>query len=185
LADVAPTPDVVKYLAQFVKEVAHMVRPPLENTTALRAWRDRTLYRLLLRASRAETTTTLERIQQRGYTDISLSDTNLLANLDTEGTSISTLARRAGVTRQAASQQMVALEGAGYIERRSSDTDGRAVIIVQARRGRALLEDALDVVEDLEASYAEHLGQARLADLKETLSSLLDHIDPIGTLGRD
>jgi DNA-binding MarR family transcriptional regulator len=162
-----------------------MVRPQLDDITALRAWRDQTLYRLLVRASRAETTTTLERTHQRGYTDISLSDTNLLANLDTEGTSISALARRAGVTRQAASQQIAALERAGYIERSSSDTDGRAVIIVQTRRGRALLEDALDIVEDLEAAYAEHLGQARLEDLKETLSSLLKRIDPIGTLGRD
>jgi DNA-binding MarR family transcriptional regulator len=162
-----------------------MVRPPLDNTTALRAWRDQTLYRLLLRASRAETTTTLQRTHQLGYTDISISDTNLLANLDTEGTSISALARRAGVTRQAASQQIAALERAGYIERRSSDTDGRAVIIVQTPRGRALLDDALDIVEDLEAAYAEHLGQARLDDLKTTLSSLLDRIDPIGTLGRD
>jgi DNA-binding MarR family transcriptional regulator len=162
-----------------------MVRPPLDNTTALRAWRDQTLYRLLLRASRAETTTTLERTHQLGYTDISLTDTNLLANLDTEGTSISALARRSGITRQAASQQIAALERAGYIERRSSDTDGRAVIIVQTPRGRALLEDALDIVENLEGAYAEHFGQARLDDLKEALSSLLDRIDPIGALGRD
>jgi len=177
--------DLVKYLAQFVKEVAHMVRPSLDDTTALRAWRDQTLYRLLLRAGRAETTTTLERIHQRGYTDITLSDTNLLANLDTDGTTISALARRAGVTRQAASQQIAALERAGYVERRSSDSDGRAVIIVQTRRGRALLKDALDIVEYLEAAYEEHLGQARLTDLKESLSSLLVRIDPIGTLGRD
>src|ERR1700730_10654008 len=162
-----------------------MVRAPLDNTTALRAWRDQTLYRLLLRASRAETTTTLERTHQLGYTDISLTDTNLLANLDTEGTSISALARRSGVTRQAASQQIAALEPAGYIELLASDSDGRAVIIVQSPRGRALLEDALDIVENLEGAYAEHLGQARLADLKETLLSLLDRIDPIGTLGRD
>ncbi len=162
-----------------------MNRPSLENTPALRAWRDQTLYRLLLRASRAETMTTLERIHQRGYSDISLGDTNLLANLDTEGTSISALARRAGVTRQAASQQVAALERARYVERRDSDTDGRAVIIVQTPRGRALLEDALDIVQDLEAAYAEHLGHARLTELKDSLSSLLERIDPIGTLGRD
>jgi DNA-binding MarR family transcriptional regulator len=77
------------------------------------------------------------------------------------------------------------LERAGYIERRTSDTDGRAVIIGQTRRGRDLLADALDIVERLETAYAEHLGQARLTDLKESLSSLLDRIDPIGTLGPD
>jgi len=162
-----------------------MARPKLNDTRALRAWRDQTLYRLLLRATRAETTATLERVQLIGYTDISLGDTNLLANLDTEGTSISALARRAGVTRQAASQQIAALERSGYVERRPSRTDGRAVIIVQTARGRALLDDALDIVEDLEAVYAQHLGRAGLADLKESLKSLLDRIDPIGGLGRD
>jgi DNA-binding MarR family transcriptional regulator len=162
-----------------------IVRPPLTDPPALRAWRDQTLYRLLLRASRAETTATLEGIHQRGYTDISLTDTNLLANLDTDGTTISALARRAGVTRQAASQQIAALELAGYVERRPSDTDGRAVVIVQTAAGRSLLEDALEIVDDLERVYAEHLGDTRLAHLKQALSSLLARIDPVGTLGRD
>jgi DNA-binding MarR family transcriptional regulator len=175
----------VKLLAHSVKEVAHIVRPALHDNHALRAWRDQTLYRLLLRASRAETTTTLERVHQLGYTDVSLADTNLLANLDIEGTSISALARRAGVTRQAASQQVAALERAGYVERRPSDADGRAVSVIQTARGRALLEDALGIVEDLEAAYASHLGAARLTELKESLVSLLDRIDPTGTLGPD
>ncbi len=127
----------------------------------------------------------MERTRERGYTDISVSDANLLANLDTDGTSISALARRAGITRQAASQQVAALERAGYVERRTSATDRRAVIVVQTRRGRALLAEALDIVEDLEASYEQLLGSQGLADLKRSLSSLLDRIDPIGMLGRD
>jgi DNA-binding MarR family transcriptional regulator len=176
---------IVKLPAYFVKEVAHIVRPPLTDTVALRTWRDQTLYRLLLRASRAETTATLDGIRRRGFADISLSDANLLANLDTEGSAISALARRAGVTRQAASQQIAGLERAGYVERRSSTTDGRAVLIIQTPRGRDLLAAALDVVEELEASYAALLGHAGLKELKGALASLLDRIDPIGTLGRD
>lgn len=151
----------------------------------MRAWRDQTLYRLLLRASRAETTATLDGIRRRGFGDISLGDAGLLANLDTEGTSISALARRAGVTRQAASQQVAGLERAGYVERKSSSTDGRAVLIIQTQRGRDLLAAALDVVDELEASYAGHLGESGLKELKGTLASLLDRIDPVGTLGRD
>ena len=161
-----------------------MDRPALDDP-AIRAWRDQTLYRLLLRASRAETTETLRRINEIGYTDVSLSDTNLLANLDTGGTIISALARRAGVTRQAAGQQIAALERAGYVERRASESDARAAVIHQTDRGRALLDDALDVVAELEAGYAEVLGTARLATLKRLLTTLLDHIDPVGTLGRD
>ena len=161
-----------------------MARPTLDDP-AIRAWRDQTLYRMLLRGTRAETTTTLERIRQRGFADVSLADTNLLANLDTSGTIISALARRAGVTRQAASQQITLLERAGYVERRSSDTDGRAAVIHQTPRGRALLDDALDIVEELESGYADCVGSAQFARLKNLLSALLAHIDPIGTLGRE
>lgn len=59
------------------------------------------------------------------------------------------------------------------------------MVIIQTARGRALLESALEIVEDLERAYAEHLGETRLAELKEALSSLLARIDPVGTLGRD
>lgn len=89
------------------------------------------------------------------------------------------------MTRQAASQQIATLERAGYVDRRPSDSDGRAVVVVQTARGRALLSSALEIVEELEAGYAEYLGHARLADLKEGLSSLLEQIDPDGTLGPD
>src|SRR5215831_15526692 len=105
-----------------------MSRPALDDPV-IRSWRDQTLYRLLFRASRAETTATLERVRELGYTDVALADTTLLANVDLAGTVISALARRAGITRQAASQRVAALERAGYLVRRSSDSDGRAAVV--------------------------------------------------------
>lgn len=159
--------------------------PPFENSAELRAWRDQTLYRRLLRASRAEATATLQQIHGLGYRDVSLRDTNLLANLDTEGSTITSLAHRAGVTRQAASQQVAALERAGYVERHASDLDARAVTVLQTSRGRALLDVALAIVEELERGYLDVLGPRRYANLNAALSSLLDHIDPAGALGTD
>ena len=161
-----------------------MARPSLDDP-GLRAWRDATLYRLVLRASRAETTATLDAIRARGYDDVTLADTNLLANLDTAGTTITALGRRAGVTRQAASQQVAAFERAGYVERSPSEEDGRVAVIRQTDRGRALLDVALDIVDGLEAGYAEHLGPRKLVQLKRLLTELLVHVDPAGGLGPD
>lgn len=152
---------------------------------ALRAWREQTLYRLLLRATRAETTETLKRLRARGHTTVTMVYTNLLANLDTEGTTISALARRAGVTRQAASQVLLEIERDGYVTREPDPLDGRAVLVRQTPKGRALLQDALEVVAELEAEYAQHLSHDDLDALRQTLAALLDHIDPAGTLGRD
>jgi DNA-binding MarR family transcriptional regulator len=156
-----------------------------DDPEALRAWRDATLYRRLLRAVRAETTATLQAIHELGYDDVTLSDTNLLANLDTDGSTITALARRAGVTRQAASQQVAALEQAGYVKRYTSEVDARAVRVVQSARGRALLREALEVVAELEASYAAILGKQKLSTLKASLGDLLDEIDPSGVLSPD
>lgn len=161
-----------------------MSRPPLDEP-ALRTWRDQTLYRLLLRASRIEVTTTLERIHAAGFEDVTVADANFLANLDTNGTIISALARRAGVTRQAASQQIAHLERAGYVERRPSNADGRAAVIFQTERGLALLNQALDIVDQLEVAYEERLGSRRFATLKRLLTALVESEDPSGLLGRD
>jgi DNA-binding MarR family transcriptional regulator len=157
----------------------------LLESDELRAWRDATLYRLLFRASRAERTETLRRLHDRGWLDVTLADTGLLANLDTDGTSISALARRAGITRQAASQQVATLEREGYVTRRPDRADARATVVRQTAKGRRLLADAIDVVAVIEAEYARHIGVKRLRALKEQLRVLLDHIDPEGTLGQD
>jgi DNA-binding MarR family transcriptional regulator len=140
---------------------------------------------MLIRAARAETTETLRRLQARGYRDISLQDTNLLANLDTEGTTITALARRAGVTRQAASQQVAALARKGYVTRRADRSDARAVVVRHTAKGRRLLSDALDTVAELEGEYGRTLHDGGMTALKEALSRLLADIDPGGALGRD
>ena len=153
------------------------------DAAALRAWRDATLYRLVLRASQAERRETLARLRQRGYTDVTHTDTALLASLDTADTTISVLARRCGITRQAASQQVALLEHKGYVTRRPDPGDSRAVLVQRTGRGHALLADALQVVADIEAGYAEHLGAERLTALRELLADLLSHSDPTGALG--
>lgn len=148
----------------------------------LRRFREATLYRLLLRARRAENDEMVVRIRARGYPDLRASDPAVLANLDSEGSNISVLAAKTGVTRQAASQQIAEIETRGYVERRPDPADGRAVIVLRTDRGRQLLKDALEVVAELEAEYESLLGARRLASMKQALSDLLDHIDPQGRL---
>jgi DNA-binding MarR family transcriptional regulator len=156
--------------------------PASDDHAALRTWRDATLYRKLMRAGRAEATQTLAGIHERGYRDVTLTDTNLLANLDTAGCTVSDLARRAGVTRQSASQQVAALVQAGYVTTQASPTDRRASVVIQTDKGRALLETALEVVAELEAEYSAVLGPRRHAALHQALDVLLEYSDPGGLL---
>ena len=157
----------------------------MSEAEQLRAWRDATLYRLLFRASRAEVAETIARLRARGHANVTTGYTSLMANLDTEGTTISALARRAGITRQAASQQLVAIERDGYVARELDPSDGRAWLIRMTPKGRTLLADALDVVAGIEAEYAAAVGEDRLLELKALLGDVLAHSDPAGTLGKD
>jgi DNA-binding MarR family transcriptional regulator len=150
-----------------------------------RAWRDATLYRLAMRMSRTERTTTLERLQAKGYAHVTLTDTTLMANLDNDGTSITALARKAGITRQAASQQVLQLEKEGYLRRDPDPRDARAVLVFRTDLGHRLLDDAVRIVADLEHDYTRILGADDMATLKALLTRLLAEIDPDGLLGPD
>lgn len=160
-----------------------MIAPSLDPDQ-LRAFREQTLYRLLLRARRAENAEMVARIRGRGYADLQPSYPALLANLDTEGANLTVLAAKSGITRQAASQQLAEIEARGYVTRRPDPSDGRAVIVDRTERGRSLLRDALEVVTELEAGYAEQVGQQRFDAMKEVLSELLESIDPAGRLDK-
>jgi DNA-binding MarR family transcriptional regulator len=151
----------------------------------LRIFREQTLYRLLLRARRAENVEMVKQIRARGYEDLLPSYPTLLANLDEEGTSITRLAQRAGITRQAASQRIKEIESRGYVEAVPDPDDGRAVLVLRTRRGKALLRAALEVVSDLEAGYAHHMGEKRFDQLRTLLAELLEHIDSVGKLDEE
>ena len=159
--------------------------PDPQEADALRAWRDATLYRLTMRAHNAERGATFAALLDLGYGDVTQADMTLLANLDTEGTTISSLARRAGVSRQAASQAVVLLEAEGYVVRSPDPRDSRAVLVRRTERGRDLLADALRIVSELENGYRRQLGAEAFSDLTRHLTELLDRIDPQGALGRD
>jgi DNA-binding MarR family transcriptional regulator len=157
----------------------------LRDDEKLRAIRERTLYRLLTRAYRAQNTKMVERLRAMGYPDLATSYPGLLANLDTGGTIASALAAKAGITRQAAGQRLREIEAHGYVERQPDPHDRRAVLVQRTRKGKALLRDAIKVVTELEAEYAHYIGRASLDQLRDLLSELLQHIDPIGRLSRD
>jgi DNA-binding MarR family transcriptional regulator len=155
------------------------------DPASLRAWRDATLFRLLHRAGRAERAETAARVRARGHPTISLSYAELLSNLDTRGTSISDLARRAGVSRQAASQLLRSIERDGYVEREPHAGDARAVRVRMTPRGRALLSDALDVVRGIEAEYEDLLGREDLQHLRRILTTLVQRTDAAGSFDED
>jgi len=151
----------------------------------LRSYRNAKLYRPLARALRVYNRRLLDGLHERGFTDFSAAFPALLSNLDVEGTRIGILASRAGVTRQAAGQLLREIEKCGYVERKASKDDARAITVQFTGRGRRLLTAVFELVEQIERDFAAELGPGEFDQLRATLRRLADRIDPIGAFGAE
>jgi len=149
----------------------------------IRTRRQQMLLRLLFRLFRVMNDETVRRVREEGH-PLQPSFPRLLAYVDEErGSRVSTLAKKAGVTRQAASQLLDEIEAAGCVERRPDPDDGRAVRVHFTPKGRRMLAAGMKAMTDIEADYAGVIGKSELLAVKSSLSRLLASIDPEGELG--
>lgn len=139
------------------------------------ALRQRNIGRLFQRAARAYSELALKKLRAYGHEGLSLFHTALISNLDVEGSRIVTLARRAGVSKQAMGQLVAELEKRGYVERVPDPEDGRAVLVRFTAQGWQFLQDAYQVKLAIEAEYTAILSETGMKELWRLLDSLLAH----------
>jgi DNA-binding MarR family transcriptional regulator len=77
------------------------------------------------------------------------------------------------VSRQAVAQAVAALERHGYVRRAPDPLDARAQIIELAPRGRQALRVMRTNALNAEKRWEQILGRRRLAELRQTLQTLL------------
>jgi DNA-binding MarR family transcriptional regulator len=173
------------HFLSIVKEVSYYCEVPFppQGTEGLRKSRSTKLYRSLTRTLRVYNRLLVERLRARGFDDFSPAFPSLLTNLDADGTRIGVLARRAGVTRQAAGQLLREIERCGYVRRWDSPTDARATVIAFTPRGKRLLATVLELVEQIEGDFATMLGSGEFDRAREALFQIADRVDPGGALG--
>ncbi|HSV40096.1 MAG TPA: MarR family transcriptional regulator [Nocardioidaceae bacterium] len=152
------------------------------NADEVRATRERLLLRLLFRATHTMNADMAARLRARGWEDFRSPFTGVLSHLDTEGTTVTTLAERTGTTRQAVSQLTQTMERAGLLERVPNPHDRRSVMLRHTESGRRILLDAIEVMTEIEHEYAGLIGAGRADELKRLLGSLVTEIDPRGAL---
>jgi DNA-binding MarR family transcriptional regulator len=135
--------------------------------------RDDALGRLLLQAHRRAQAASLAKLQQRGHSNVRPGHLPVITNLDAEGTRITELANRAGMTRQMMGRLVRELEELDYVQSRPDPQDQRAVIVTLTERGTRFLGDAPAAIADVERDYAELLGADELAVLRAALVRLI------------
>jgi DNA-binding MarR family transcriptional regulator len=133
---------------------------------------------LLFRCARLLNELALARVRQRTGLAVRAAHTSLFPHVDLEGTRLTELARRLGVSKQAAAQLVDEMVAMGVLERVPDPDDARARRIRFARRrGSIVLMEGLALLGEIEAELAGHLGRRRFEELRRTLSQLLDLLE--------
>jgi DNA-binding MarR family transcriptional regulator len=84
----------------------------------------------------------------------------------------SALAAQRGLSKQALNHVLAEMEARGYFERRPDPRDGRGVLIVPTRRGRAVIREARRAAEEIEETLERRLGARRLSALRRALEHI-------------
>jgi DNA-binding MarR family transcriptional regulator len=108
------------------------------------------------------------------YPDVRISYGQLFGYIEDEGMTLTQLANRAGISKQAMAELVNRLEESGYVERTPDPRDGRAKLIRTTDKGERQIEVSRKVLRGIEQRWAKFLGQARLKQLKQTLRELAE-----------
>lgn len=138
-----------------------------------RAKKKSALYRII-RIARSIDEEAIRRASEGELMELRRGHLALLPHLDAEGTRITTLAERLGVTKQAASQTVSELEGLGLLERIPDPNDGRAKLVTLTDAGWERILGGLEILLELERELSRHLPRGGLAALRGLLDPLDD-----------
>lgn len=158
-----------------------MSRP--EETEGQRAV---TLIALLRRTSRTMIAEITERMEATGYPNSPARHYPVFENIDPDGTRLTVLAARAGMTHQAMAQLVHELEERGIVERRPDPSDGRARLIRLTEDGRVIVRAALKQIAAIEANWCERWQRGGLqGDPRTALEAALAEAAPQGNTPKE
>jgi DNA-binding MarR family transcriptional regulator len=133
---------------------------------------------LLRRTTQRLVSELMARLEAAGYSDMSSSISptfhTLFENLDRQGTRLTELAARSGMTHQSMSELVAILERRGYLERRPDPSDARARLVCLTPEGKKLARIARAEIEAIDAEWTKRWQRAGMtANLREVLESAL------------
>ena len=113
-----------------------------------------------------------------GYDDVTPAQARVFQRIAPQGSRLTDLAQQAQITKQSAGFLVDQLEKAGYVHRTADPTDARARLVRISPRGAAAIPIAAAAVAQVEAEWTTHLGQRRMAQLRQSLAMLREITDP-------
>jgi DNA-binding MarR family transcriptional regulator len=127
---------------------------------------------LLREPLRALNEALIARLAEHGHAEIRVPHGNVFQYLDDDGTTVSVLAERAHLTKQAMAQLVAHLEEHGYVERVPDPGDRRAKLVRATARGREVYAIVRGFIADTDARLDAALGPAKVQRLRALLEEL-------------
>ncbi len=133
----------------------------------------RSTVQLLFKAARLLDERAVALVRDRTNRPVRTAHTALLPHIDLEGTRLTDLASRLGVTKQAAGQLVDELVEMGMLERAPDPADARAKLVRFTRRGKAGILDGLAVLKEIEGGIEQLVGTSRMRMLRDVLTAII------------
>lgn len=131
-----------------------------------------TLIALFRQTARLMVDELIEGLRAAGYTDMTAAHHPVFENIDPEGTRLTTLAARAGMTHQSMGELVRMLELRGYLERRADASDGRVSLVRLTAKGRRAVRQAVEEIARIEAAWLDRFERAGVdADMRAVLET--------------
>ncbi len=96
----------------------------------------------------------------------------LMSVLPEDGTSITELAERLGMTKQGCGQFVTALADSGHVEVKTDPADRRVRVVRRTARGDATLRSVNERIQRLEREWADQVGARRYATFRRVMEEL-------------
>jgi DNA-binding MarR family transcriptional regulator len=111
-------------------------------------------------------------LARRGYGDLREGHQAVFIHIDDEGTTLTELAARANISKQAMHELVNDLEARGYVERIPSAADARSKLIRTTDKGERSIEAAWDAIAQIEREWTSILGAIAMKNLRASLQTL-------------
>jgi len=112
------------------------------------------------------------RLAERGHSGVPPSHGAVFQYLDDTGTTVSVLAERAQMTKQAMAELVQHLETRGYVVRVPDPSDRRAKLVQPTERGHEVFKIAQELVPEIEARIQSVIGADRTSALRRDLETI-------------
>ena len=112
------------------------------------------------------------RLAEQGHPAVRAAHGVVFQYLDDDGTTVSALADRAQMTKQAMAELVLHLEQHGYVRRVPDPKDGRAKLVRLTEKGREVIDIAQGLVPEMERRLISALGRRRWQELRKDLQTI-------------